>query len=100
MDRFRAKVRALWMRLLGLGVSASEIDTELEDHVAMHTEDGIRAGLSREDARRQALIQLGGAEQTRQKYRDRRTLPWFEELLQDVRFGLRVMVRNRWYSAV
>ena len=46
------------------------------------------------------MIRLGGAEQTRQAYRDRRTLPWIEELLQDLRFGLRMMARNRGFTVV
>jgi hypothetical protein len=53
------KLRALWIRLRGLfGARRSDEDfaAELESHVAMHTDDGIRAGLSPEEARRQALI--------------------------------------------
>jgi putative ABC transport system permease protein len=72
----------------------SEIDAELESHVAMHTEDGVRAGLSDEEARRRALIQLGGTEQTRQAYRERATLPWMESLGFDVRYALRGFGRN------
>jgi predicted permease len=77
-----------------------DFDAELESHIAMHTEDGIRAGLSHEEARRQALICLGGAEQTRQAVRERRSLPWLESLLQDIRFGLRMLYRNPGYTAV
>ena len=66
----------------------------------MHTEDGIRAGLSPDEARRQALIRLGGVEQTCQAYRERRTLPWLETLWQDTRFGLRILCRNPGYTAV
>ena len=66
----------------------------------MHTEDNIRAGLRPAEARRQALIRLGGAEQTRQSFRERRTLPWLESLVQDVRFGFRMLLRNRAYTAV
>ena len=57
------KLRAFWIRLLGVaGAHRNEEDfaAELESHVAMHTEDGIRAGLTPEEARRQALIALGG----------------------------------------
>ena len=60
----------------------------------MHIEDGVRAGMSLEEARRQALIRLGGAEQTRQSYRERRTLPWLENLLRDTRYGLRGFRRS------
>jgi predicted permease len=91
------KLRALWIRLCGLiGARRDEDDfaAELESHIAMHTEDGIRAGLTPVEARRQALIALGGAEQTRQAYRERRTLPWLENLLRDVRYALRGFRRN------
>jgi putative ABC transport system permease protein len=91
------KLRALWMRLRGLFSARRddfEFEAELESHVAFHVEDGIRAGLSREEARRQALICLGGAEQTRQAQRERNTLPWLECLLRDMRYAIRGFRRN------
>jgi predicted permease len=97
------KLRAFVLRLRGLfraRPSAADFAAELESHVALHTEDGIRAGLSRQEARRQALIRLGGAEQTRQAQRERRTLPWIEDLLHDLRYGLRMMARNPSFTAV
>jgi predicted permease len=80
--------------------SEADFAAELDSHVALHTEDGVRAGLTRPEARRQALIRLGGAEQTRQAQRERRTLPWIEDLLHDLRYGLRMMARNPSFSAV
>ncbi|MGP8251263.1 MAG: ADOP family duplicated permease [Terracidiphilus sp.] len=97
------KMRALWLRLCGMvnGGSANEdFAAELESHVAMHTEDGIRSGLSAPEARRQALIALRGMEQTRQAYRERGTLPWLESLMQDLRFGVRILARNPGFAAV
>jgi predicted permease len=85
------KLRAFWMRVLGMlraRRTNDEFEDELQSHVALHQEEGIRAGLTPEDARRQALIILGGAEQTRQAWRERRTLPWLESLLQDLRYGV------------
>jgi predicted permease len=67
---------------------------ELDSHLAMHIEEGMRAGLSAEEARRQALMKLGGAEQTRQAYRERVTLPRLENILRDVNFALRQMRRK------
>jgi predicted permease len=100
MGSFQARLRAFWMRLSIRGRRQDDFDAELESHLAMHIEDGTRAGLSPEEARRQALIRLGGAEQTRQMMRERGTMPWIEELLQDARFGLRMMMRNRSFSVV
>lgn len=98
------KFRAFWMRFFGgvLGTRSSrdEFDSELASHIAMHTEDGVRAGLSPNEARRRALIRLGGADQARQAYRDRQSLPWLEDLLHDARFALRMMARNRAFTAV
>ena len=39
-------------------------------------------------------MRLGGAEQARQAYRDRATLPWLESVLRDVRYALRGFRRN------
>ncbi|HXR38841.1 MAG TPA: ABC transporter permease [Terracidiphilus sp.] len=97
------QLRAVILRLRGLfGSRHSEADfaAELESHVDLHTDAGIRAGLAPAEARRQALIRLGGAEQTRQAHRERRTLPWLEDLLHDLRYGLRMMVRNRAFTSV
>ena len=97
------KLRSLCLRLRGLfGIrdENDEFSVELESHIAMHTEDGIRSGLAPQEARRRALIRLGGAEQTRQAWRERRTLPWVESLVQDVRFGFRMLARNRAFTTV
>jgi putative ABC transport system permease protein len=87
----------LGLRLLGIFRARRPEDdfaAEIESHLALHTDDGIRAGLSPEEARRQALIRLGGAEQTRQAHRERRTFPWLDSLLQDTRYGLRTLRRS------
>ena len=85
------KLRALWLRVLGKQQVQDEFETELESHVAMHTDEGMRAGLDPTEARRQALIRLGGEEQVRQAYRERATLPPLEGVMQDVHFALRQM---------
>ena len=62
---------------------------ELEQHVALQTAEHIRAGLSPAEARRQALIKLGGAEAITDHYRDEQGLPILDNLVQDVRYTLR-----------
>ena len=97
MDPLRAMLRSLWVRLIGLaqrGRADKEFRAELESHIALHTDEGIRAGLAPAEARRQALIRLGGAEQTHQAHRESRTFPWLESLLQDIRYGLRTLRKN------
>jgi predicted permease len=96
MDWLRAKLRALSIRFTGSlrRPSIDEFRDELASHIAMHTEDGVRAGLSPEEARRQALIRLGGTEQTRQAYRERRTLPWLESFARDLRYSVRTLAKH------
>jgi predicted permease len=96
-------LRAFWLRLRGMfepGKSDGDFSAELESHLTMHIEDGVRAGLSREEARRRALIRLGGMEQAKQAYREGNTLPFLENLLHDIRYGLRMMARNPGFTAV
>jgi predicted permease len=82
------------------GRSDDEINDELEAHVSMHVEAGIRAGLGEAEARRQALIKLGGLEQVRQVYRERSGLPWIESLLRDLRYSLRALSKHRTVTSV
>jgi predicted permease len=96
-------LRALWMRLLGMfGSDAREREfaAEMESHLAMHIEDGVRSGLSEQEARRRALIRLGGLEQTKQAYRERRGLPLLETLVQDILYGTRVLRKNPAFTIV
>jgi predicted permease len=65
----------------------------------MHIDDNLRSGMAPEEARRQALIKLGGIEATTQAYRDRSTLPFFETLWQDFRYTLRQLRKNPGFAA-
>jgi len=71
-----------------------EFSAELEAHVAMQVEDGVRAGMSEEEARRRAMMQLGGAEQVKQTRRERRTLPWIENMVRDLRYAVRTLAKH------
>src|SRR6266851_9834867 len=77
-----------------------ELSTEMEGHVQMHIEDNPRAGMTPEEARRQALMKLGGVEQTKQAYRERRGPPLIETFFQDLRYGARMLLKNPGFTAV
>ena len=77
-----------------------EFAEELASHLAFHMEDNLRAGMSPEEARRQALIKLGGVALTQERYREQRGLPMLETLIQDLRFGLRMLHKNPGFSLV
>src|SRR5437899_8849166 len=100
---FMRQLRAWLARLGGLFHGKRrdrELAAEMESHLQMHIEDNLRAGMSAEEARRQALIKLGGVEQTKKNYRDRRGLPFLETLLQDFRFAARMLFKNPGFTAV
>src|SRR5579859_3420137 len=95
-------LRAFILRLTGLfGSQQREQDLahELDSHLQMHIDDNLRTGMTPRQARRNAILKLGGVESTRQSYRERATLPYFENLLQDLRFAARQLRRNPGFTA-
>jgi macrolide transport system ATP-binding/permease protein len=77
-----------------------DLDQELRTHLEMGIERNLRNGMNPEQARRQALLELGGLEQTKQDYRERRGLPMIETALQDLRIGFRMLRRSPGFSAL
>jgi predicted permease len=77
-----------------------EFAEELESHLALHIEDNLRAGMLPEEARRLALIKLGGVTLTQERYHEQGGLPMLETLSQDLRFGLRMLRKQPGFSLV
>ena len=85
------------MRLFGMFGSARserELSAELESHLQLHIDDNIRAGMTPQEARRRAVLALGGVDQTKEQYRDRRGLPALESFLRDLRYGVRTLIKS------
>jgi predicted permease len=96
------RLRALMVRLSGLFGGARrerEVADELDGHLQMNIDDNLRAGMSPEEARRDAMLRLGGLEKAKQAYRDRSTLPLVEDVLRDLRFALRQLRKNPGFTA-
>jgi putative ABC transport system permease protein len=76
------------------------LDKELRFHLDQHTEDSIAQGLDPEEARRQARLALGGPEQVKEMCRDARGTRWLNDLLRDLRYGVRVLAKHPGFAAV
>lgn len=88
-------LRAWLLRFKGLfSKNDRDFANELESHLQMHIDDNIRAGMSRQEARRVAIMKLGGVDQAKEAYRDRTTIPFLESVVQDLRFTLRQLRKN------
>ena len=75
-------------------VQDERLREEIEEHIALQTAENLRAGLSPVEARRQAMLKFGGVEAIKENYRAERGLPLIENLLQDLRFTLRVLRKS------
>src|SRR5687768_4786684 len=75
-----------------------DFSTEIESHLEMHIADNVRAGMSPAEARRQALIALGGVEQTKERYRAASAFTSADALFKDIQFGLRTMRRSAGFT--
>jgi predicted permease len=96
-------LRGWLMRLAELFAGNSrdrDIAQELESHLQMHITDNLRQGMEPQEARREALMKLGGVTQTVENYRERRGLPWLENFWRDLRFAVRMLRKNLGFTAV
>src|SRR3974377_2222286 len=83
----------------GAGIER-EMDEELRFHLEARTEDLVRGGAGREEARRQAQMEFGGVERAKEECRDARGVNFVEGVAQDVRYGLRVLGKSPGFTAV
>ena len=89
-----ARLRSLFRNLLYRDRMARELDQELRAAVDVLVDEHLRAGMSPAEARRMALIELGGLEPVKQQVRDIRAGAFLETVLKDVRHAARLLIRN------
>jgi len=97
------RLRGFLVRIIGTFRRSNpdcDLTAELESHVAMHVDDNLRAGMDPGEARRQAMLKLGGVEVVKESYRDQQRAPLLEMLFQDLRYALRSLRRNPGFAMV
>jgi macrolide transport system ATP-binding/permease protein len=95
------KLRSWFSRFAGLfrnNGRDQEMAEELQQHLDALIERNIAAGMSPSEARRAALRQFGGVQQIKEAAREQRVWMWGDELLQDLRFGARMLLRSPGFS--
>jgi putative ABC transport system permease protein len=94
------RIASLWRNLSDKESIDQELTEELRAHIDLLTEKKIGEGLNPEEARRAALIEVGGIEQVKERVREVRTGRSLEDLSQDLRYALRGLRKHRGFTAV
>ncbi|MGP8175067.1 MAG: ADOP family duplicated permease [Terracidiphilus sp.] len=95
-------VKEWWSRLrfLALRRPPSETDEEMRFHLERATEEKIAGGMAADEARRQALIEFGGIERTREQCHEQRPGWWLGTVVQDARYAVRLLSKSPGFTAV
>jgi predicted permease len=87
-----------FQRLSQSGRMEKELDNELRFHFESQVADKIRAGMSEAEARRTTRLEFGGLDQVKEDCRESRGTLWLASIVQDLRFGMRILARSPGFS--
>ena len=77
-----------------------ELDEDIRDHIARETQDNIERGMSPEEARYAAMRKFGNVMSVKEETREVWSVAWLEQVVEDMRFGLRLLRKNPGFTAV
>src|SRR5271155_4193816 len=78
----------------------NDLDQDIRDHIARETQDNIDRGMSPEEARYAAVRKFGNVTHVKEETREVWIAVWLQQLIEDVRFGMRMLRKNPGFTAV
>jgi putative ABC transport system permease protein len=96
-------LKVFFSRIYGLFAKRrreDDLDAELRAHLEALVDANIKQGMSIEDARAAAHREFGGIEQTKDAYRDQRSVPFLDSFVLDLRFAFRMLAKNPAFTLV
>jgi hypothetical protein len=76
-----------------------DLDRDIREHIAMETQDNIERGMSPEEARYAAMRKFGNVTKVKEATREVWSFVWLEQLLKDILFGLRTLLKSPGFTA-
>src|SRR6202046_479477 len=95
-----AKFRSLLRNLFSSRRVNTDLDAEVRSHLAMLTEENLRAGMSPQEAQRHARLELGGVDQVKEQVSEVRIGNWLHSVISDCRYVVRQLGRSPGFTIV
>jgi predicted permease len=96
---FLARLASLWRNLRHRDRAERDLDQEVTSYAALLEDEKVAHGMRPEEAKRAALVEVGGLEQLKEDVRRVRMGAWIETFWRDVRYGIRSLARTPAFTA-